>query len=258
MKLKIRGFAILSVAVALVLAVLSMPGVIPQRAQAQSQATQAAAPNGNLAARKITVLGSGSVYTAPDIAYVYIGVDIQNADLAAAMKEAETKMNAVLTALKTAGVAENDIQTMTYNIRRDDMFGQPPGGQSPQQPNYHVLNLVRATIRTVGKVGDTINAAVNAGANLVNTIEFSVNDPGTVETAARKNALEDARERATELATGIGGKLGQVVSVEEASSFGPLSGGAFDAAGQGGGGAPPISGGAFQVTVRLIVTFEVQ
>jgi uncharacterized protein YggE len=111
----------------------------------------------------------------------------------------------------------------------------------------------------VSKVGDTINAAVNAGANLVNTIEFSVNDPGTVETTARKNALEDARARAAELAAGIGGQLGQVISIEEASSFGPLSGGAFDAASQGGGGgAPPISGGAFQVTVRLIVTFEVQ
>jgi hypothetical protein len=259
MKFRIRAFAILSAAVAMVLAVLTMPGIVPQRIQAQSQATPAGAPAGSSPARKITVLGTGSVYTAPDIAYVYIGVDIQNADLAVAMKEAETKMNAVLAALKTAGVAENDIQTMTYNIRRDDAFGQPPGAQGQQQPNYHVMNIVRATIRTVGKVGETINAGVNAGANLVNTIEFSVNNPDTVETTARKNALEDARARATELATGIGGQLGQVVSIEEASNFGPLSGGAFDAAGPGGGGGgPPISGGAFQVTVRLIVTFEVQ
>ncbi len=118
-------------------------------------------------------------------------------------------------------------------------------------------NVVRATVRTVANVGDVLNAAVTAGANVVNSVEFSVKDVKASETAARKAALDDARARATELAASVGGTLGQVVSIQETGEFGsPMF--AADAAQGAGGGGPAIVGGSMQVSVRLVVTYELK
>jgi uncharacterized protein len=230
---------------ALVLGAGSLLNSTPPPARAQSTET-----------RKITVNGTGTVYTAPDVAYLQVGVDIRNADLSAAMKEADTKMNAVLAALKKAGIADADIQTVQYSIYRDTPFeGQPGSGGEPSAV-YHVVNVVRITVRTIANVGDVLNTAINAGANVVNNVDFGVLNAKTSETQARKAALDDARARATELATNVGGTLGQVVSVQETGIMGPIVN-AADAKAVGGGG-PAIVGGSLQVTIGVVVTYELK
>jgi uncharacterized protein YggE len=238
----------LSVVASACLVALLMLLVAPaaQPVQAQTPAT----------ARTITVLGTGTSYTAPDIAYLYVGVDIQNADLSAAMKEADTRMNAVLAALKKAEIADADIQTVNYNIYREQQFG--PQGGTTGDSIYHVNNIIRVAVRDTTKVGDILSAAVTAGANVVNNVEFSVENTKTNETSARKLALDDAKSRATELATSIGATLGKIVSVQEGTMFGnPIAEAAYGKGG-GGGGGPTLIGGSLQVTITLTVTYEIQ
>lgn len=239
--------AILAASVLLLISSV-LPGVMPVRAQTQT-------PPG----RTIAVVGMGTVYTAPDIAYLNLGVNVQNPDLAAALKEADTKMNAVVQALKEAGVADADIQTVQYNVFLDNSMGGPqPGDASNTPPNYRALNVARVTVRTTSKVGDLLNAAVKAGANQINGVEFSVKDTKAGESAARKAALDDAKTRATELATNMGGTLGQIVSIEEGNAIDPFPRPFTAEAGVGGAGGPAISGGSLQVSVNLLVTFEVK
>jgi uncharacterized protein YggE len=225
-----------------------LPGVGPVTAQAQTPPV-----------RTIAVIGMGTVYTAPDIAYLYLGVNIQNPDLAAALKEADTKMNAIVQALKEAGVAEADIQTVQYNVFLDNPMGGPqPGNASNAPQNYHAVNVARITVRTMSKVGDLLNAAVKAGANQINNVEFGVRDTQTSESAARKAAIEDARTRAAELAASMGGTLGQIISIQEGNAIGTFPRPFAAEPGIGGGGGPAVSGGSLQVSVSLLVTFEVK
>ena len=86
-------------------------------------------------------------------------------------------------------------------------------------------------------------------------MDLSVKDTHATETTARKAAFDDAKARATELATNMNGTLGQVLSIEE-NVGGVLPPGARGFGGGGGGGG--ISTGSMEVTVSLAVTFEVK
>jgi uncharacterized protein len=226
------------------LVVLLGLGTMPGTVQAQT-------PSTNPGVRTITVTGVGSAYTAPDIAYVSLGVNIADENLANAIKTADTKIAAVKTALKAAGVAETDIQTSQYSVYQEDTGPN-------NRPRYHVVNILRSTVRDISKVGDVLNKAVAAGANAVYSVDLSVKDTHATETTARKAAFDDAKSRATELSANMNGSLGQVLSISENIGGGALPPGARGLGGGGGGGGGGISSGSMEVTVSLVVTFEVK
>lgn len=217
-------------------------GTAPRQAQAQSSGQ----------GRSITVTGIGSVSITPDTGYIRVGVDIADPSLSAALNAARTNMENVMAALAGAGVAESDIATDQYTIFREDRFD--PSGSGPTQA-FRVINIVRVTVRDVAQLADVLNSAVNAGANAINSVEFGAADVRPAESDARALALADARMRAEELAASVGGSLGQVITIQETAGFIP-----YDTLGRGmgGGGAGPITPGALQVSISLIVTFELQ
>src|SRR5579863_139113 len=65
---------------------------------------------------EITVSGAGKAYVKPDIALVTFGVTTQAVKSQDAVNQNNTKMNAVITAVKALGVADADIQTTSYNL----------------------------------------------------------------------------------------------------------------------------------------------
>lgn len=203
--------------------------------------------------RVITVTGVGNVSITPDVGYLRLGVDVANPDLAAALTEVRTKMDAVLAAIKAEGVTDADIRTDQYSVFREDRFA--PGDNAPQ-PTYRVMNIVRVSVRDITKIGDVLNRAVEAGANAIQNVEFGVADVRPTETQARKLALTDAEARAKELAASIGATLGQVLSVQETAGFVPYS--TFERGMGGGGGAGPINAGSLEVSVSLVVTYAIQ
>src|SRR5512137_2371574 len=80
--------------------------------------------------RTITVSGTGKVTLTPDIAYISIGVNTQNASAKDAVAENNSQAQAVITAIKGFGVAEKDIQTTNFSIypqQQYDNQGKPTG-----------------------------------------------------------------------------------------------------------------------------------
>lgn len=202
--------------------------------------------------RTISVNGSGQVSVVPDIAVVSVGVDVLNEDLNAAQTEATEKANAIIAAVQAAGVAENDIQTANYSIWPEYKYNND--GTTGELVGYRVNHLVNIKVRAMETTGDVIAAAVDAGANAVHGISFTVSDPNVVTGEAREAAMANAREKAEDLAGLSGGSLGVVVSVSESSwAPYPVDGRsvAEDAA-----NAPPINPGETMVTVELTVVWE--
>jgi uncharacterized protein YggE len=66
--------------------------------------------------RTLNVSGNGSVSLTPDIAYIYIGVHTDNVDLATAVSMNNTQTQALVDALKNAGIAGTDIQTSNFSV----------------------------------------------------------------------------------------------------------------------------------------------
>ena len=64
----------------------------------------------------MTVTGTGMVTLTPDIAYIDIGVQTQDATAAQALAENNAKSQAVIVTIKSFGVADKDIKTTNFSI----------------------------------------------------------------------------------------------------------------------------------------------
>ncbi|NLG25226.1 MAG: SIMPL domain-containing protein, partial [Clostridiales bacterium] len=81
------------------------------------------------AAGKITVYGSATVSVAPDVVRVSLGVQEHADEVGLAQSQVNDKINAIVAALKEAGIADSDITTSDYMIYRDTQY-DPQTGES--------------------------------------------------------------------------------------------------------------------------------
>jgi uncharacterized protein YggE len=233
--------------------VFARSGFVPSAAQAQTVAeTTSTLP------RTITVVGEGTVKIKPDIAQANIGVEVIRPTVKAASSGAKESMDAVLQALKEQGVDEKDIQTSGFSVWTERPYG--PEGPA-DEVLYHVSNQVAVTIRDLDTVGTVLDAAIEAGANNIYGVTFSLDDPSQVESEAREKAVSDAQAKAQELAVLNDVELGDVVSVSEVigGRGGYYTGVVREAAVSGvGGGGGPIAPGELEVTLQLEIVYTVQ
>lgn len=200
----------------------------------------------------VNVVGHGSVTVEPDMATTSIGVTISNPSLSEAQSSATTTMNAIIDALKEAGVAEKDIQTSYYSVNVVTSYDN--SGNPTEVTGYQVSNVAQVIIRDIEKVGDVLEAGVGAGANTIYGVTFGVADPKAAMSDARAAAVADAKATAEELAAASGLSLGRVLSVSEGVTPAiPYAANAQFAGGKGGGG---IVSGTMEVTVDVVVTYE--
>ena len=160
--------------------------------------------------RTINVTGKGEVILTPDIATVSIGVRSEGEDAAKAVAENNAKSEAVVEALKDAGVDEEDIQTTNFNIYPQQQYDD----QGKIQDTFYIVeNSVRVTVRDLDNIGELLNAAVEAGANSIYGVQFDVEDDESARSDARQAAVDDAQKQAEELAEAAGVGLGRVQSI---------------------------------------------
>jgi len=207
--------------------------------------------------RTINVTGTGKAYLTPDVAYISIGVHTENKNASEAVGANNTQTQKVIDSLKAAGVDEKDIQTTNFSIYPQQKFddkGQPTG-----EVTYMVDNTVYVTLRDIDKIGQTLDAAVKAGANNVYGIQFDVLDKAAAMSEARKNAVKNAEIAAQELAQAAGVTLGPVMTINSYSGSSPVP--MYE--GKGGGAAVmdssvPVSAGQLILSVDVNMIYEIR
>jgi uncharacterized protein YggE len=162
----------------------------------------------------IWVTGDGQVSVAPDVASISLGVQAQALTVAEAQGNAANAMNSVVQALKSRGVAEQDIATISFSITPVMNY------QSNTLIGYQVSNLVTAKVRKISDTGSVIDAASVAGGNFirVNGVSFMVDNPVPYLSQARAKAMADASAKASQLASLSGVKLGAPTYISESST----------------------------------------
>lgn len=215
---------------------------------------QDATPAAGSTPATVSVSGVGTVTVIPDTASVQLGVTVTEETLAAAQTSASTQMEAVIAAVKAAGVEDKDIQTSTYYVSVVQNYDS--NGNPSEVTSFQVQNQVNVVIRDIAKVGDVLDGAVAAGANTIYGVNFYVDDSTAAASQARKLAVEDAHQRAQELAEAAGMTVGPVVSITEGYSSGPIYG--KGGAGMAESAAPstPIQAGTSTVEVDVTVIYQ--
>ncbi|MDA0815333.1 MAG: SIMPL domain-containing protein [Chloroflexi bacterium] len=214
------------------------------------------AGNGESGMRGISVTGEGLVSVRPDIGMVNVGVEVTAATVAAARDNAAGAMTAIEGALADEGVDESDVQTQYFNIYPQYSYSER---EAPQIVGFTVSNTVMVKVRDLNNVSAVLDAVIAAGGDAVrvNGIQFTVEDPESFLSDARREAVENARARAEILAGAAGVTLGEAISINESGNMGGDFYPAMERAGLGGDGATPISPGEQQLSVNVSVVFAI-
>lgn len=240
-----KVFAVAGVVIA-TMAIVALPTL--------AQTDTPPAPEGGFPLNTITVVGSGTVRGNPDVANVDVGVDVFSANVTEAFAEANSKLEGIVAALTELGVAPEDIQTSNLSVYSMNRYNPEKG---LDESGYQVSNTVHVIVRDVNLAKDVIDAAINAGATSLYGLSFDIADRSSLESDARVKAMEDAKARAEEYASLIGGSLGNVVVVTETVSNGiPFAGYNRLDQGMGGGGAV-IAPGQTDVQINVQVTYQI-
>jgi uncharacterized protein YggE len=217
----------------------------PAAAQAQS--------NGVPGMRQITVVGSGEVKVTPDTASVQIGVETTATTTQEALAQNTAQANAIIEKIKALGVAEKDIQTSGFNI------SPTYSTDGRQVTGYTVSNQVSVTIRNLAQAGTLLDQVVQAGANRIYGVSFSVADPAAAQAQARDKAVADAKARADQLAKGAGATVGQVLVINEnVGAASPVPMAMMDRAPTAGGAPVPVQVGEQSYSAQVQITYELQ
>jgi uncharacterized protein YggE len=205
--------------------------------------------------RTITVTGTGMVTLTPDIAYITIGVHSQDASASVAMTANNTSAQAVIAAIKAAGVADKDIQTTNFSIS--------PQQQYDKNGNitgilYMVDNSVYVTVRDLTRLGGLLDSSVNAGANTINSISFDVADKTDALSQARLAAVANAKKQADELTGATGVTLGAVQTISYYDSTVPVAVQVPRAALEASGSNVPVQSGSMQITTTVTIVYEIK
>lgn len=162
--------------------------------------------------RVVTVLGEGTAVGRPDTAQVQLGVEIVAKDLTTAQRQANERMDRVLSVLRRAGVSDRDLRTVRFSV---DLERAPEPRPAGPIVGYRVVHLVEVRFRNLDAVGPALDQAIAAGANSVGGIAFTVGEPAPLEAKARAQAVASARREAEQLAQSAGVRLGPVLEISE-------------------------------------------
>jgi len=164
-------------------------------------------------AKQIAVTGQGTITVKPDVVYVQFGVETSGKTANEAVQKNAQIFEGVKAAIKQAGVADADIQTVQYNTY--------PVYQDQKLTGYRVQNIVRVTYRDVANVGKLLDQLAAAGVNRVESLAFSSEKMDEYEKQALSLAVKDARSKADALAAAAGVRIKGVISMTESGAVQP-------------------------------------
>lgn len=164
---------------------------------------------------KITVTGSGEVLIPADVAVISLGVNVRSAEAPSAQAEANEVIAKIREALTAAGIDEEDISTGYINL-----YAAYDYSSSVERiTGYNASSTLAVKVTDMTRVGEVIDLAFGAGANMLDGVSFSAKDDTAARAEALKAAVADAKVKADVLAEAAGlGKL-EIDSIAESGVY---------------------------------------
>ena len=163
---------------------------------------------------QITVSGEGKVYAAPDIATVTLGIETKGADVKDITEKNVTAMNKIIAGIKNLGIEDKDIQTTQYSVTPQYNYTENSG----TVPNGYMIDQnIEIKIRDFTKISDVFTVGTDNGANVISSLQFTIDDSEKVKSEARTKAIDQAKTKAEAMAKQVGVTLGDLVNISENS-----------------------------------------
>jgi len=162
--------------------------------------------------RWISVKGRGVVEYAPDLAILQFGV-VSVARTAQLSTDSNNRsMEKILENLHREGIEEKDVETTNFNLTPQREYRK---NLPPLIVGFQVSNTLMVKIHDLEKVGEVMQAVIEAGGNNFQSLEFTISDLSEQEEEARRRAVEDAVLRAEALTEPLDAEVGQPITIQE-------------------------------------------
>jgi len=192
--------AIISCVCLFLLAGCQQPQVIVQSGDAQAETG-------------LAISGTATVRVKPTLVVLQLGASFQNLRPAAAKAQTEEAIVKVVEAVRKSGVSEADIQTTGFSLNRyTDQNGKLAG--------WACSSDLEIRVKKIESAGQVLEAALDAGANQVRGVDYTVEELQQVRAQAREEAAEVVKAKATQYAKSFGVKVGKPRRISEAAPSG--------------------------------------
>jgi uncharacterized protein YggE len=170
-------------------------------------------------ATRVVVSGDSLVQARPDTATISVAVVTQAPKALAAQQENARRSEAMVRALKSAAGVGAEVETSGYSLQPEYTYRE---NQTPLIRAYEARNTVTVTLGDLSKVGPVIDAASAAGANNIDNLSFTLRRDEPARDQALAAATREALRKAQVMAVALGGRVGRIVEVQEASAGRPV------------------------------------
>ncbi|AZK45432.1 SIMPL domain-containing protein [Paenibacillus lentus] len=163
----------------------------------------------------INVTGSGEIQVKPDVAYISVGIETQADTAKEAQSQNAAKMAKVSTLLKdTWKLDAKDMKTGQFSVQPNYTYSEKEGQKVKGYTVYHTLSI---TYRDLDKVGQLLDELTKAGANRIDNIRFSTENPDQYQEQVIQKAMANADMKAAAIAKAAKRQVGLVLSVTQGS-----------------------------------------
>jgi uncharacterized protein YggE len=163
--------------------------------------------------RTISVTGDAMIRVVPDQVVINLGIDTYETSLDDTTRTNTETGERLMAALKALGIADRDVHIDTLELRPV----YPSSDNSHGVVGYTAGRSYAITVHDREKVEKIVRAALDAGVNVINGIDFQTTELRKYRDEARQKAIRAAYEKAKLLAGEVGARVGAPITISEGS-----------------------------------------
>lgn len=219
----------------------------------------------------ITITGHGEIQAVPDIANVYFTIT-KEAKTAKEAQDAVAKIEAdALASLAENKVEDKDIKTENASFNPKYEWQSETGTRLPCNQwggcnygksviiGYEATESISVKVRDTDNVGKIMQDLGTLGVTNLNGPTFSIDDQEALNMEARKQAINNAREKAEILAKDLGVRLGKITSYTEGAVYPMYAKTMLESSDMVASGAPAqLPKGENTISSDVTITYEIR
>ena len=161
---------------------------------------------------EIASVGRGEIRVRPTRATVFFTVQEKAATAAEAASANGKSVASTMRSLASAGINPDNIMSTSYSVAPNYEFSQ----NTRKQDGFMASTGIRVDVARIDDVGKIIDAGLSGGATQVVSTQYSGDKMDDARRDALRNAVEQARRDAETMAAAAGGRLGRLLSLNNA------------------------------------------
>ena len=159
---------------------------------------------------QISVNGEGKVKVIPDQAVITVGFQNSGKDAKEVKTLNDEVVDRVIKFLKKSGVPNTDYKTNSVSLYKSYDYEK-------KKNNFQANQTLSITLKDLSKYDEIMIGLNDAGINNIQGVEFKSSKMEDYEKEARKNAILNAKQKASDYVSVLGQKVGKALLITDNS-----------------------------------------